>query len=77
MATGVIFYLVSIEIGSHSPHLFVQELPRVLLDVSFIQIGGQTHQTHLREAKVCELDVTHGGDQEAEIRHRKFRLNFV
>lgn len=37
--------------------------------MSFIQVGGQTHQTHLRQAEVSELDVTHGGNQEAEKRN--------
>ena len=53
-------------------YLFIQELPGILLYVSLIQVGGQTHQTHLRQAKVCEFDVAHGGDQEAE--NRKFKL---
>lgn len=40
-------------------YLFIQKLPSILLYVSFIQVGGQTHQTHLRQAKVCQLDVAH------------------
>lgn len=40
-------------------YLFIQKLPSILLYVSFIQVGGQTHQTHLRQAEVCQLDVTH------------------
>lgn len=50
-------------------YLFIQELPSVLLYVPLIQVCGQTHQTHLREAEVCELDVTHWGNQEAESRY--------
>lgn len=42
-----------------SSYLFIQELPGVLLYVPLIQVCSQTHQTHLREAEVCELDVTH------------------
>lgn len=39
-------------------YLLVQELPRVFLDVSLVQVGGETHQTDLREAEVRQLDVT-------------------
>lgn len=46
-------------------HLFVQELPSVLLDVAFIQVGGEAHEPHFGEAKIRELDVAHGGDEEA------------
>lgn len=46
-------------------HLFVQELPGVFLDVSFIQVRGQAHQADLGEAEVRQLDVSHGGDEEA------------
>lgn len=49
---------------TQSPHLFVQEFSGVFLDVSFIQVCGQTHQTDLRETKVGQFDVTHGGDEE-------------
>ncbi len=57
-------------------HLFIQELSSILLYVSFIQVGGQTHQTHLRKAKVCELDVAHWGNQKAENKNSrvKFKL---
>lgn len=51
------------------PYLLIQELPSVLLYVPLIQVCGQTHQTHLREAEVCELYVTHRGNQEAENRY--------
>lgn len=46
-------------------HLLVQELAGVLLDVLLVQVGGQVHQTDLGQAKVCELDVAHGCDQQA------------
>ena len=56
-----------------SSDLFIQKLPRILLYVSFIQVGGQTHQTYLRQAKVSQLDVTHWGNQEAENRNSKVK----
>ena len=43
--------------------LFVQELSGVLLDVSFIQVSGEAHQTDLRQTKVGQLNVAHGRDQ--------------
>lgn len=46
-------------------YLFIEELSGVFLDVSFIQVCGQTHQTDLWETEVCQLDVTHGRDEEA------------
>jgi hypothetical protein len=46
-------------------HLFVQELPGILLDVALVQVGRQAHKPHLGEAEICKLDVTHGGDEEA------------
>lgn len=45
--------------SNHLSYLFIQELPGILLYVSFIQVGGQAHQTHLGQAEVCELDVAH------------------
>lgn len=49
---------------NQSIYLFVQELACVLLDVSLVQVGGEAHQTHLRQAKVSQLDVAHGRDQQ-------------
>lgn len=43
-------------------NLFVDELSGVFLNVSFIQVGGHVHQTYLWEPKVCQLNVSHGGD---------------
>lgn len=54
-------------------YLFVQELPRVFFDVSFIQVGGQAHQAHFGQAKVSQLDVSNRGDQEAENRIKAIR----
>lgn len=51
-----------------SSDLFIQKLPCVLLYVSFIQVGGQTHQTYSGQAKVSQLDVAHWGNQEAKNR---------
>ena len=50
-------------------HLFVQELPGILLDVAFIEVGGEAHEPHLGEAKIREFDVPHGGDKEAAEAH--------
>lgn len=61
------FYLTSNSICTHL-YLFVQELPRVFFYVSFIEVGGQAHQAHFRQAKVSQLDVSYWGDQEAENR---------
>lgn len=44
--------------------------------MSFIQVGGQTHQTHLRQAEVSQLDVTHGCNQEAGKRNGTIRFEF-
>lgn len=44
-------------------YLFVEELSGVFLDVSFVQVCGQTHQTDLWETEVRQLDVSHGGDE--------------
>lgn len=46
-----------------SRYLFIKELSGVFLYVSFIQVCGQTHQTDLWETEVCQLDVSHGGDE--------------
>lgn len=40
-------------------YLFIQKFSSILLYVSFIQVGGQAHQTHLRQAKVSQFDVAH------------------
>ena len=32
------------------------------------------HQAHLGEAKVCQFDVTHGGDQKTVNRHERNSL---
>lgn len=47
-------------------YLFIQKFPSVLLYVPFIQVCGQTHETHFGQAEVCQLDVAHWGDEEAE-----------
>lgn len=38
--------------GGGRGHLLIKELSGVFLDVSFIQVCGQTHQTDLWEAEV-------------------------
>lgn len=45
-------------------HLLVQELSRVLLNVALIQVSSQAHQADLGQSKVCQLDMTHGGDEQ-------------
>ncbi len=40
-------------------YLFIQELPRVLLDVSLVQVCGETHETHFRQTEISEFNVTH------------------
>lgn len=47
-------------------YLFIQKFPSVLLYVPFIQVCGQTHETHFGQAEVCQLNVAHRGDEEAE-----------
>ena len=47
-------------------HLLVDELPGLLVNVVLVQVGGQGHEPHLTQAKVRELDVAHGGDQEVQ-----------
>lgn len=47
-------------------YLFVQELASVLLDVSLVQVSGEAHQAHLREAEISQLDVAHRRDQQTE-----------
>lgn len=46
-------------------NLLIQKLSGVFLNVALVQVGGQTHQAHFGQAKVCELDVAHGGDEQA------------
>lgn len=46
-------------------YLLVQEFTSVLLYVPFIQVCGEAHEAHFGQAKVCQLDVAHGGDEEA------------
>ena len=46
-------------------HLLVHELPGVLLDVAFVEVGGHTHEPNLRPAEVSELDVAKRGDEQA------------
>lgn len=33
--------------------------------MTFVEIGSHAHQPHLRQAKVSQLYVPHGGDQQA------------
>lgn len=47
------------------PYLLVQELPGILFNVTLIQVCCQTHEANFRKAKVSELDVPHGRNQEA------------
>lgn len=56
-------------------HLFIQKLSGVFLNVAFIKVCGQTHQTNLREAKVGQFDVSHRGDEETAGKNKKQRLN--
>lgn len=42
--------------------LLVDELPGVLLNVSFIQVGGHVHQANLGQPEVGQFNVSHGGD---------------
>lgn len=46
-------------------HLFVNKLSCVFLHVTLVQIGGHVHEANFRKAKVRELDVAHGCDQQA------------
>ena len=45
-------------------YLLVRELFRLLVDVSLVEVGRQRHEAHLGEAKVGELDVAEGRDQQ-------------
>ncbi len=45
-------------------NLFVRKLFRFFVDVSFVEIRSERHETHLGEPEVGELDVAEGGDQE-------------
>lgn len=47
-------------------YLFIQELPGVLLDVSLIQVCGETHKTHFRQTEISEFNVTHGRDEQTD-----------
>lgn len=49
---------------SRLTYLLIQELPGILLNVALIQVGGEAHQPHLGQTEVCQLDVSHGGDQQ-------------
>lgn len=46
-------------------HLLVHKLSGILLNVAFIQVGGHAHETNLGQAKVRQLDVAEGGDEQA------------
>ena len=48
-----------------SYYLLVQELPSILFNVALVQVCGQTHEANFRKAKVSELDVPHGCNQQA------------
>lgn len=45
-------------------NLLVGKLPDVLLDVALVQVSGHVHQADFGQPKICQLDVTHGGDQQ-------------
>lgn len=47
-------------------YLFVQELTSVLLDVALVQVCGEAHETHLREAEVRQFNVSHRRNQQTE-----------
>lgn len=47
-------------------YLFIQELPGVLLDVSLVQVCGETHETHFRQTEISEFNVTHGRDEQTD-----------
>lgn len=47
-------------------YLFVQELTSVLLDVALVQVCSEAHKTHLREAEVGQLNVSHRRNQQTE-----------
>lgn len=49
-------------------YLFVQELTSVLLDVALIQVCGEAHETHLREAEISQFNVPHRRNQQTEDR---------
>jgi len=43
-------------------NLFVDELSGILFYMFFIQVGGHVHETNLWQPKVCQLNVSQGGD---------------
>lgn len=45
-------------------YLFIQKLSGVLLDVSLIQVCGETHETDFRQTEISEFNVTHRRDQQ-------------
>lgn len=47
------------------PYLLVQELPGILFNVALVQVCCQTHEANFRKAKISELDMPHGCNQEA------------
>lgn len=54
------------KVSAIPPYLLVQELTGVLFNVALIQVCCQAHEANFRKAKVSELDVPHGCNQEAE-----------
>lgn len=65
------FFIVLPQVVSH---LFVHKLSGILLDVTFVQVGGHAHEADLGQAKVRQLDVAKGGDEQAVGRARPLRL---
>lgn len=61
------------------PYLLVQELPGILFNVTLVQVCCQTHEANFRKAKVSELDVPHGRNQEARKPEKRMELfpNFL
>lgn len=55
-------------------HLLVHKLSSILLDVTFIQVGGHAHEADLGQAEVRQLDVAEGGDEQAVGEARTLRL---
>lgn len=55
-------------------HLLVHKLSGILLNVTFIQVGGHAHETDLGQAEVRQLDVAEGGDEQAVGEVRTLRL---
>lgn len=47
-----------------SKHLFIRELTSLLVNISFIQISCQWHQSHFAQTEVSQLDVSQGSDQQ-------------